>query len=71
LDNFGGNSADRSDCLSRARDEAVHVVGLSVTPASVPDDINCVINTLLLTPGAWDPLLEHLAHLSVDGFGAA
>jgi signal transduction histidine kinase len=71
LDNFGGNSADRSDCLSRASNEGVHVVGLSVTPASVPDDITRVINTLLLTPGAWDPLLEHLAHLSVDGFGAA
>ena len=71
LDNFGGNSADRSDCLSRASNEGVHVVGLSVTPASLPDDITRVINTLLLTPGAWDPLLEHLAHLSVDGFGAA
>ena len=71
LDNFGGNSADRSGCLSRASNEGVHVVGLSVTPASLPDDITRVINTLLLTPGAWDPLLEHLAHLSVDGFGAA
>lgn len=71
LDNFGGNSADRSDCLSRASNEGIHVVGLSVTPASLPDDITRVINTLLLTPGAWDPLLEHLAHLSVDGFGAA
>ena len=71
LDNFGGNSADRGDCLSRASNEGVHVVGLSVTPASLPDDITRVINTLLLTPGAWDPLLEHLAHLSVDGFGAA
>lgn len=71
LDNFGGNSADRSDCLSRASNEGVHVVGLSVTPASLPDDITRVTNTLLLTPGAWDPLLEHLAHLSVDGFGAA
>ncbi len=52
LDNFGGSSADRNDCLSFAQGNGIHVVGLSITPAPLPAEVTSSADTLLLTSGA-------------------
>ncbi len=55
--------------VAAAGEHDIHAVGLSRTPASLPARLARSADVLLLTPGDWAPLLEHLAHASLEADG--
>ncbi len=63
------DAANLAASLAGLRDQPVRTIGLSRAPASLPAELARVADVLLLTPGDWSPMLEHLAHASLEGNG--
>ncbi|MEE4237563.1 MAG: HAMP domain-containing sensor histidine kinase [Anderseniella sp.] len=63
------DAANLAASLAGLRDHPVRTIGLSRAPASLPAELARVADVLLLTPGDWSPMLEHLAHASLEGGG--
>lgn len=66
LDSAAGEQDTVIEAIAAAGEHDIHAVGLSRTPASLPAGLARAVDMLLLTPGNWSPLLEHLAHASLE-----
>jgi len=69
LDGDAESASALTESLAGLGQHAVHTIGLSRTPASLPARLARSADVLLLTPGDWSPLLEHLAHASLEADG--
>ncbi|MGB7206449.1 MAG: ATP-binding protein [Anderseniella sp.] len=52
--------------LESARERNFTIVGMSENPASLDQSFTMLVDSLVVTPGPWDDLLQQLALLSVD-----